>query len=88
MRDYWKSLYGYELPENFGEIYCNVTFGRNDNTFGTDEFCYPIEVSGLLILRCFTKGFHSIWQKLKVLKVAQPHYRDQIHGRPTGVLNP
>ena len=51
MRDYWKSLYGYELPDNFGQIYCNVTFGRNDNTFGTDEFCYPIEVSGIFILR-------------------------------------
>ena len=43
MRQYWKSLYGYELPDNFGQIYCNVTFGRSDNPFGTDEFCYPIE---------------------------------------------
>ena len=47
MRQYWKSLYGYELPDNFGQVYCNVTFGRSDNIFGTDEFCYPIEVAEL-----------------------------------------
>ena len=43
MQQYWKSLYGYELPDNFGQIYCNVQFGRSDNPFVMDEFCYPIE---------------------------------------------
>ena len=44
MRQYWKSLYGYELPENFGQVYCNVIFGSFHNSLGySDEFCYPIE---------------------------------------------
>ena len=49
MRLYWKNLYGYELPENFGEVYCNITFGKEIG-MGTDLFCYPIEVSKVYLL--------------------------------------
>lgn len=42
MRLYWKMLYGYELPTNFGSVYCNITFG-NDSGMGLELFCYPIE---------------------------------------------
>ena len=26
MKDYWKSIYGYELPKDSSQIFCNVTF--------------------------------------------------------------
>ena len=42
MRLYWKMLYGYELPTNFGSVYCNITFGI-DSGMGPEIFCYPIE---------------------------------------------
>ena len=45
MKWYWDSLYGYVLPETFGQVYVNVTFGVNSGTFANDLFCYPIEVT-------------------------------------------
>ena len=42
MRVYWKKTYGYELPANFGSVYCNITFGT-DSGMGPEIFCYPIE---------------------------------------------
>ena len=52
MRDYWMNLHGYKLPENFGKMYCNISFGTGADFGGlrnNDIFCYPIEVS----VHCF-----------------------------------
>ncbi len=47
MRDYWKEVYGYILPEDFGAFYCNISFGQHFDKSGfTNEiYCYPREAS-------------------------------------------
>ena len=50
MRMYWKNTYGYELPSNFGQIFCNISFVRSIDNPGYEVFCYPIEVLLISVL--------------------------------------
>ena len=58
-------LYGYELPANFGKVYCNITFG-SDCGMGLEIFCYPFECVRLCAAFSVNhRGFDHIERELK-----------------------